>query len=418
MIPGVYREDRFPADTSPLPTGVPAFIGLVERARIDARVDAPNQSAMSLRYLAPGIWRAEPFAGTYLLPPDELHSIPPIIQRWPEFVAWFGPSVALSYVGDAVRGFFLNGGRTCAMQIICYEAYVRPVDALRAGLATTDTLDQIDLVCAPDSARSMPEQEQIALYTALLEHCRARGDRFALLDAPVGASARQTVALRRRLDSPDGALYFPWVGVQGRLPGMDGLTYVPPCGHIAGVLARSDERFGTHKAPANELLEGALDLSATPDQAEMAELFQSGVNMLQSFQGRGIRVWGARTLSNERLWQYISTRRVFLTAGRWIAHALAALTFEPNDPLLWARVERELGAYFRGMFQRGGLRGATAQEAFFVRCNAETNPPDARERGELVAEIGLAPELPNEFIVVRIIHGANGVSVADARLAS
>jgi hypothetical protein len=109
---------------------------------------------------------------------------------------------------------------------------------------------------------------------------------------------------------------------------------------------------------------------------------------------------------------YVNVRRLFLTAGRWIQRNLAGAVFEPNDAGLWARIERELTAYFSTFFQRGALKGQSAQEAFYVKCNAETNPPEEREAGRLITEIGLAPGLPHEFVIVRIVHGASGVTIS------
>jgi len=177
------------------------------------------------------------------------------------------------------------------------------------------------------------------------------------------------------------------------------------------VYARSDQRIGVHKAPANEVLEGVLDLEAGVTDADQGRLNPVGVNCLRAFPGRGIRIWGARTLSNDSAWTYVNVRRLFLTAGRWIERNMTGVVFEPHDQRLWARIVRELTAYFNDLFQRGALKGQTVQEAFYVKCNAETNPPEVRDAGMVVTEIGLAPTVPGEFVVVRIIHGASGVTI-------
>jgi len=161
-----------------------------------------------------------------------------------------------------------------------------------------------------------------------------------------------------------------------------------------------------HKAPANEELEGVVDLAVHLTDADQAQLNPVGVNALRAFPGRGIRVWGARTLSRNAAWTYVNVRRLFLTATRWIELSLADAVFEPHDTRLWNRITRELTTYFEGLFRAGALRGRTAAEAFFVKCDGETNPPEVRETGRVVTVIGLAPAVPNEFVVVRIIHGA------------
>jgi phage tail sheath protein FI len=178
------------------------------------------------------------------------------------------------------------------------------------------------------------------------------------------------------------------------------------------VYARTDQRIGVHKAPANDVLQGVLDLEVNLTDAQQDRLNPEGINCLRAFPGRGIRVWGARTLSRDPAWTYVNVQRLFLTAGRWIERNMSSAVFEPNDPRLWARVGRELTAYFNDLLRRGALRGRTPQEAFYVKCDAETNPPEVRDAGMVVTEIGLAPALPGEFVVLRVIHGASGVSIA------
>jgi hypothetical protein len=317
-----------------------------------------------------------------------------------------------SYLADAVRGFFDNGGRRCYAVRLDPENQDR-VAALRAGLERLRDLDQIDLVCAPDIMRPAPgaavDPGQVQLMQlALLEHCDTLGDRFAILDAPTDPAGQPDDPERQRdgLYGTNGALYYPWIKVVG-----GSRPFVPPCGHIAGVYARTDQAVGVHKAPANEVLVGAIDLSAHLTAARNGDLNVRGINCLRAFAGRGIRVWGARTLSTEPAWTYVSVRRLFLTAGRWIERNLADCPFEPHDQRLWARITREIGAYFGDLFQRGALVGRTPQEAFYVKCDAATNPPATREAGQVVTEIGLAPALPGEFVVVRITHGTGGVTI-------
>jgi phage tail sheath protein FI len=167
-----------------------------------------------------------------------------------------------------------------------------------------------------------------------------------------------------------------------------------------------------HKAPANEVLEGVLELERQVTRQDQDYLNPRRVNCLRSFPGRGIRVWGARTLAGHDAWTYVNVRRLFLTAVRWINWHMADVVFEPNDVRLWARIERDLNAYFVDLYQRGALKGRGPQEAFYVKCNEETNPPEVRDLGQVITEIGLAPANPYEFVVVRLIHGASGVSIS------
>jgi hypothetical protein len=220
---------------------------------------------------------------------------------------------------------------------------------------------------------------------------------------------------RPSLSGTDGALYYPWVHVLDGPRESGGL--VPACGHVAGVYARSDRRVGVHKAPANEVLEGVLDLEVVLTDSEQGQLNPVGINCLRAFPARGIRVWGARTLADparpeESPWIYVNVRRLFLTLGRWIERHLAGLQFETNEPALWARIRRELTAYLTELLRRGALRGARAEEAFYVKCDADLNPPEVRDAGMVITEIGLAAAVPGELIVVRIVHGASGVTLS------
>ncbi|UCC61906.1 MAG: phage tail sheath family protein [Anaerolineae bacterium] len=383
--PGVYREDVFPAPTAELRTGVPAFLGYAREAREE----------------------------TNRVPVNEARPL----TLWSQFVQHFGQPLPNSYLAYAVRGFFENGGRLC--YVVRLDETVAVQKALDDGLVALEPLDAIDLLCAPDlMVNSDPDKTPI-LQQKVLDHCEQAGDRFAILDALYTHGQRGEEAIkqvhdqRAQLSGTNGALYFPWIGLAERdEAGKITVKHVPPCGHVAGVYARSDERIGVHKAPANEELAGVLDLACNLPDAQQGPLNEQGVNCLRAFPGRGIRVWGARTLSREPAWTYVNVRRLFLTAGRWIERAMAGVVLEPNDFRLWVRIERELRAYFGDLFRRGALRGSTEEEAFYVKCDAETNPPQVQEAGMVVTEIGLAPAIPNEFVVVRIIHGASGVTIA------
>ena len=379
--PGVYREEIVRRPAGELLTGVPAFLGFAAAG--------PSETPRALTLA-------------------------------PEFETEFGPPPDGGYLAAAVRGFFANGGRLC--YVVRLAETGTPEEALDRVLGSREplaSLATVDLICAPDIMRDLalflqrqPGERPPAaiveatqrMQAAVLQHCDDRGDRFALLDALPRAGTEGVLGQRQRLDGQNGALYYPWV----RVP-QDG--FVPPCGHVAGVYARSDRAVGVHKAPANEVLEGVLDLEADLGDLEQGVLNPEGVNCLRAFPGRGIRVWGGRTLSREPAWRYVNVRRLFLTAGRWIERNMASVALEPNVPQLWARIGRELTAYFDDQFRRGALMGRTAQEAFYVKCDAETNPPAVRDLGQVIAEIGLAPALPNEFVVVHIISGPDGVTI-------
>jgi phage tail sheath protein FI len=345
-----------------------------------------------------------------------------------------GQAVPVGFLEYAVRGFFANGGESCVVLPLrepeltrkrCFDTLAQ---LFRQGGRLEDVAD-IDLVCVPDIVKKDPKSPRnlfferadvFALQRQLLEHCKRMGDRFAILDTlPIfdGRYGAQTeLSLERAIEGhwrelvpTDGALYYPWIRVEP-LPGADSCV-VPPCGHIAGIYARTDAQFGVHKAPANEIVEGALDLEVQLTDEEQGKLNDVGVNCIRSFPRRGIRLWGARTLSGLPNWRYVHVRRLFLTLNRWIEQHMRDVVFEPNGPPLWARVRDRLGAYCNELFQRGALKGTRPDEAFFVKCDAETNPLEVREAGQLICNIGLAPLMPAEFIVVRLTQSAAGTTV-------
>ena len=370
--PGVYREEKFgSARRMEFLTGVPAFLGLTP---------------------------ADPLSGV----PAKRYS-PIMLSLWSQFEHHIGSRRSDSFLAYAVRGFFENGGDRC---------YVIPLEdntalSLIKGLEAIEALGGIDLVCTPDLVKDKDaafESQQL-----VVNHCETLGDRFAILDSRLGDHRAQVWEQWSEIDGKNGAIYYPWV----RVPGFDGgFDLVPPCGHVAGVYARTDRLRGVHKAPANELLAGVVGLERNLTNLDQDYFNPRRINCLRSFPGRGIRVWGARTLSGQTAWTYVSVRRLFLTAVRWIDWNMCDVVFEPSDSRLWARIERELTTYFTAQFRAGALKGGTPQEAFYVKCNAETNPPELRERGQVVTEIGLAPTIPYEFVVVRLIHGARGVTIS------
>jgi len=358
---------------------------------------------------------------------EELYKLSEKPQRftvWPQFEATYGGLMPFGFLGHAVRGFFENGGRLCYVQIMTYEGDA-VADALRAGLEILGDYDEYDLVCVPDlmwphtrhdaqdaASDDTPRaamQSVAAMQNTVIDHCESLGDRFALLDSWYPSTTDRVLDQRHELYSQAAALYYPWVRVA------DGpaqtASHVPPCGHVAGVIARTDRLRGVHKAPANEMLEGVLDLAVNLTDEQQGPLNQAGINCLRAFPRRGIRVWGARTLSSDPAWTFINVRRIFITAARWIERNMAHIVFEPHTPDLWARIVRDLTGYFTELLEQGALRGGSAQEAFYVKCDAETNPPEEREVGRVVTEIGLAPVAPAEFICIRIIHGPTGVRI-------
>jgi phage tail sheath protein FI len=292
--------------------------------------------------------------------------------------------------------------------------------AARTGVAGLEVADDVTMVCVPD-LMALHQTETIsgdgvrAVQEAMLTHCANLKDRVAILDCLPGQTPQQMKEWRTGeagFDSKYGALYYPWIKVADPL--RDGeLVVVPPCGHMAGIYARTDTIRGVHKAPANEIVQGALALEQQITKSEQDSLNPIGVNCIRAFPGRGIRVWGGRTLSSDASWRYINVRRLFNFVEKSIEVGTQWVVFEPNDMDLWERIKRDVSSFLTRVWRDGALFGATPEEAFYVKCDEELNPPDVRDAGQVIIEVGLAPVKPAEFVIFRISQWAGSGAVAE-----
>jgi phage tail sheath protein FI len=201
-------------------------------------------------------------------------------------------------------------------------------------------------------------------------------------------------------DSIMGAYYFPWVEMYDTV--VDENVFAPPSGGLAGVYSRVDGTRGVHKAPANELFRTALGLKYNLTDAEQELLNPKGINCIRSFPGRGIRVWGARTISSNPEWRYVNVRRLFCMVEQAIQNGTNWVVFEPNTRDLWKKITRNITSFLLNIWRSGALFGDTPEEAFYVRCDDELNPPESIDAGYIVVELGLAPAKPAEFVVFRV----------------
>ena len=233
----------------------------------------------------------------------------------------------------------------------------------------------------------------------VVSHCETLRYRFALVDGPASSPAgfEPRVAIA---DSSHAAHYTPWLVVADLADGTQTRT-VPPGGHVAGVYVRTDLERGVHKAPANQGLRGALAVTEQVTDAEQERLNPRGINVLREFPGRGLLVWGARTLSSEPLWKYVSIRRLFIFIERSIDEGTDWVVFEHNDEPLWTRVISAIRNFLRSVWREGALAGQTEDDAFFVRCDRTTMTQDDILNGRLICEIGVAVVRPAEFIILR-----------------
>ncbi|NLE44876.1 MAG: phage tail sheath family protein [Chloroflexi bacterium] len=282
----------------------------------------------------------------------------------------------------------------------------------RSGVEGLEALDDVTMVCVPDLMTPMPGQKADldtikAVQTMMIAHCERMGDRVAVLDCPPDMSPQEIKKWRMDTagyDSSYAALYYPWIQVMD--PATNRPISIPPSGHMAGVWARNDSTRGVHKAPANEVVQGVVGLAYQTTKGEQDTLNPVGINCIRAFPGRGIRVWGARTLSSNPSWRYINVRRLFNFVEKSIEGGTQWVVFEPNDRKLWARVRRDISAFLKVVWRTGALFGSTPAEAFYVKCDDELNPPETRDLGQLIIEIGLAPVKPAEFVIFRISQWA------------
>ncbi|MGI5183309.1 phage tail sheath family protein [Dactylosporangium sp. CA-152071] len=286
----------------------------------------------------------------------------------------------------------------------------------RTGLGGLESVPDVSTVVVPDLMalyqRGDLDLDAVkAVQLSMIAHCEMMGDRMAVLDPPPGLSPMQALEWRRDaagFDSKYAALYYPWIRVFDPVEGRT--RSVPPSGHIAGVWARTDATRGVHKAPANEAIRGAVDLDVRLSASEVSLLNPVGVNALMAQPGRGIRVWGARTLSSDPAWRHLNVRRLFNHLERSILYGTQWAVFEPNDAELWAKVRRTVAAFLTEQWRRGALFGRTPDEAFFVVCDASNNPAESVDSGAVICEVGVAPVRPAEFIVFRLAQSASGAA--------
>jgi len=356
-----------------------------------------------------------------------------LCTNWSQFVKAFGDfSQASTFLAHSVYGFFNNGGSRCFVVNVGApdDAPAAPAAPLKegekapekkpggkvdrdglyigkdngpgqkSGLKCFEEIDEISLVAAPGVTSP-------AVQDAILSHCESRKDRFAVLDSPETINGGVDRLVRPR-DSKYGAYYFPWIQVYDPEKGN---IFVPPSGHVLGVYARTDNERGVHKAPANEIVRGALGLRYSISKGEQDLLNPKGINCIRLMLGGGIRIWGARTLSSDASWRYINVRRLFIMVETSIERATQWVVFEPNDHKLWKRVTRTISSFLTLVWRNGALMGESPEKAFYVKCDAETNPPEVVDAGQLIVEIGMAPVKPAEFVIFRIGQMPSGGGV-------
>jgi phage tail sheath protein FI len=255
-----------------------------------------------------------------------------------------------------------------------------------------------------------------AAASVLISHAERLRYRFAVLDAPEGSSINEIRAFRGRFDSKYAALYHPWIEIfdPSERPSQGaphGRLLLPPSGFVTGIYARSDSEHGVHKSPANEVVLGLSGLEANISKQQQDVLNPEGINCLRFFEGRGSRVWGARTISSDPEWKYVNVRRLFIYMEHSIDRGTQWAVFEPNNQRLWDNIRSTVEDFLLALWRGGALLGVKPENAYFVRCDRTTMTQGDLDNGRLVCLIGVAPTRPAEFIIFRI-----GQWTADAKV--
>lgn len=312
----------------------------------------------------------------------------------------------------------LKGGGEAQPVSLAPDDYVGD-SAARTGFGGFEAIDTVTMLSCPDLMaayqQGMIDLEGVqAVQLAMIAHCELMGDRVAILDPPPGLNAQQIREWRvdkAGYDSKYATLYWPWIKVFDPATGEN--IHVPPSGHMAGIWGRNDDTRGVHKAPANEVVRGAISLELQITKNEHDLLNPEGINCIRAFPGRGVRVWGARTLSSDPAWRYLNVRRLFNYLEESILGGTQWAVFEPNDYALWAKMRRSISAFLVNEWRKGALFGLTPDEAFFVKCDDETNTAESIDAGMVICEIGIAPVKPAEFVIFRLSQYSGGAALTE-----
>ena len=357
------------------------------------------------------------------------------IEDWSTFARIFvRDKVATTNLANAVHGFLTNGGATC------YVVNLGANANWAQALLEIERIDEVAIIAAPGYTDAIT-------HDALLTHCERLRDRVAVLDAPAQVASIESltqvalVEAPKKKDQPKdgadaaaagaagakdkkgarsrvspggfGALYYPWIVAKDPIKGE--VVETPPSGHIAGIYARTDATRGVHKAPANEVIRGAVGVTYRVTREEQGTLNPAGVNCIRYFGNSGVRVWGARTLDEASSeYRYVPVRRFVCMVSESLEEALQWVVFETNHEPLWKAIRRDISSFLTLLWRQGMLQGETPEQAFFVKCDAETNPEDVIAAGQVVTTIGLSVVKPAEFVVIRISQQAGAEAAEKA----
>lgn len=276
-------------------------------------------------------------------------------------------------------------------------------NGLKSGLLAFEDLEEISIVAAPGSSfdyTPLGDNNANAVWRQLIAHCERMRYRVAILDSTNGQTIGVIRTLRGTIDTTRAALYYPWIRISD--PITEAEIFNPPSGHLAGIYARNDIDRGVHKSPANEVIRLALGYEFLLNKAQQEVLNPEGINCLRFFEGRGYRVWGARTTSSDPEWKYLNVRRYFAFLERSIEKGTQWVVFENNGDVLWANVRSTIEDFLFNEWKENHLLGTKPEQAYFVRCDRTTMTQNDIDNGRLICLIGVAPLRPAEFVIFRI----------------
>jgi len=277
----------------------------------------------------------------------------------------------------------------------------------KTGLTAFEDLTDISIVAAPGSTfantnldADLDMADKLTIAGALITHCELMLYRVAVLDSINGQDLTDVGQYRGQLDSEYAALYYPWVQIVD--PVTDNEIILPPSGFVCGLYVANDIASGVQKAPANMVVNGAVGFELTLNKAQQDVLNPQGINCFRFFEGRGYRLWGARTITSVSQWMYVNVRRYFCYLEHSIDLGTQWVVFEPNNEALWAQVKQSVYDFLYSEWQAGRLMGTKPEQAFFVNCDNSTMSQQDLDQGRLICVIGVAPVYPAEFVIFRI----------------
>ena len=306
--------------------------------------------------------------------------------------------------GETGRG---SAGENDGVNVVSDETIIGEdsrAPSKRTGLCAFKNIDDIKIIAVPNGTTQK-------IQNAMIAHCEQMKNRFAVLDPKKCASLDEIREQRSLYNSKYAALYDPWTKIS--IPRTGETLSIPPSGHICGIYARTDAQRGVFRAPANEGIRGVLGPDQQITKAQQDILNPLGVNCLREFSGRGLRVWGSRTTSNDPLWKYINVRRLFLYLEESIEEGTLWVVFEPNNEKLWAKGKQTITQFLTSEWRNGALMGNASEEAFFVKCDRTKMTQDDIDNRRLIMVIGVAPVKPAEFVIFRIAHWTGGSTVTE-----